>query len=152
MSKYIYIGSEEFRGSIKGVARFIRKGDLINPEDVGYFTHRYPDRIVDIEPSRPENSIDQKEIFQVLANQSDQINQLINLVKNQPVNQTVVLSSDQVERKEIARSIEIQEDSMANLMRVETSNIESRGSAGETKTEGLSVAEKIKLLRKVIKK
>ena len=151
MSKYLYIEKEEFRGSIKGIPRFIRVGDLINPEDVSYFLHRYPSRIVDIDPPKSESLNSKEEIFLALASQSDKINELINLVKSQPAAQTVVLSSDQVEKVESTRSISIQESSIANLMKVDTSNIESKGSVGETKTEGLSVAEKVKLLRKLKK-
>lgn len=149
MSKYIYIGNEEFRGSIKGVAKFIRKGDLINPEDVGYFSHRYPNSITCIDAPTPAvESLDKDEIYQVLADQSSKINQLIDLIKNQTP--TVIVSGSPVSNTvELQKSIEMQEGSMANLMKVDTSNIESQGSAGESKTTGVSVTEKIRRLQKL---
>jgi hypothetical protein len=154
LEQYIYAHYEEFRGSIKGTNRFIRAGDLIKPEDVSYFQHNYPDRILLKSSDTPINVPIDKEIYTLLSEQNKKIDKLIDIV-NSPNYQTVSLDTNVLtnsETNQSSKKIEIQDISVGSLLRINTTDIETQGTVGELKTEGESISDKInkmKLRRKI---
>ena len=154
MKRYKYISHQEFRGSIKGVNRFLKYGNLLHPEDVTYFKIYYPDRILyvegtfDAQEPTPQSHIDPG-ILEILNNQTSKIDTLIDAVKSGLVDRQVIYRESGVEVQQ--DSIAMREDSIAGLVSVGVSDIEFQGEIGETQTEGDSVMDKISKLKKRLK-
>lgn len=143
ISRYKYVHYEDFIGSIKGVNRFLKPGDILKDDDIPYFQQNYPDRIIDI--SQPK--IKDEEILNLIKNQSEKIDLLMNIVSTQQP-KTVYIKDNNVKINPISDdTISLKEDSIAKHVKID-SNIESQGSVGETKSEGDSVSNKIQMLKK----
>lgn len=152
--KYIYIENEEFRGSIRGVARFIRKGDFLNPEDVAYFKHHYPNSIVPVSTeveSKSQPELDEK-VLGILNEYSKKIDELLEVTKSITSVKEIIVTQPIVETKQIISPIQIEEKSLVSHVKINTQSIEAEGLAGEKRSEGSSVSDKIKLLRQKLQK
>lgn len=146
IQKFKYIHHEDFTGSIKGINRFLKPGDILKEDDIFYFQQNYPDRIINITEISNE-----KEILNLIKNQSEKIDLLMDFVKTQPKN-TIYIKDDiksipngTIQLKD--ETIKLKEDSIAKHVKID-SNIESQGNIGEIKSEGHSVSDKIQLLKK----
>ena len=154
MKRYEYVYHEDFTGSIKGVNRFLKLGDILHPDDVKYFQIHYPNRIIHIpgtyddEPNPPNlpPNLDPA-IVGILNEQSNKIDALINIVKNGFVSPGYIRGNIESQPD----SISMKEDSIVGLVNVNTSDIEVKGEVGESKKDGISVMDKISKLRKLKK-
>lgn len=151
MEQHIYIYHEEFRGSIKGVNKYLRAGDIIKPDDVDYFKHHYPDRILLKNGEVTNNTVIDKEIYSLLSEQNKKIDKLIDIVNSSSHQANTVSLDTRVltngKTNQSSERIEIQDTSLGSLLRVDTSDIKTQGTIGETKTEGASVLEKIRKIK-----
>lgn len=153
MTKYQYQYNKEFRGSVRGINRHIKSGDILNPEDIKYFLHHYPDRISLIEGpdeiieeiKKPDISNNESDILKILTEQSQKLNDLMEVVKNSKGNTVIYTEEDRTTTRQ--NTIEMQDSPLVNLLKVDTSDIISQGSVGEIKSEGISVKDKIKRLK-----
>jgi hypothetical protein len=145
MKRFKYIYHQEFRGSIRGVNRFLKPGDILRNDDIQYFQNHYPDHILDITETKLEPP-DNAELLKLISDQSQKLDALVDIVKtgiSQP--QYVVRPNGFIETPQ--ETISMKEDSIATLMKVDTSEIESQGTVGETVSQGISVTDKIRQLK-----
>jgi len=145
MSKYIYIGNEEFSGSIRGVIRYLKPGDTIYPEDVPYFLSRYPSKVAKVvEENYSEVHPD---ITRILSEQSKKIDKLLDLIDKSYIDAPLARREG-----EGRKSVSIDEISTAKLVKIDTSDIQHEGTAGEAVKKGSPVLKKVESLKKVLKK
>ena len=97
------------------------------------------------EIKKPDISNNESDILKILTEQSQKLNDLMEVVKNSKGNTVIYTEEDRTTTRQ--NTIEMQDSPLVNLLKVDTSDIISQGSVGEIKSEGISVKDKIKRLK-----
>jgi hypothetical protein len=159
-----YIGDEDLYFITGGSAHFIKKGQTIRDVDEAYFTKRYPNKIREIPgtTSKKDREMDVPSIdllglravvegqSKVIERQSDQIDKLIEVLtcNNQQVR---IVEPRHVNTDEIVNIPGIEKPKLETVFIpnvVNTDGITSQGVAGDMKTEGEEIDDKISKLKR----
>ena len=149
MAKYIYQHSKPLWFVNHGKTKILNDKEAIKPDDIEYIKQTYPDRIICIEEDikDPNNLLELKEI---VATQSNQIQELINILKTTGNNTQVIFksmdSSDTVFNSENKIKLNEPDFKPISTLDINSDDITVVGSAGDTvtSTSGIDISEKLK--------
>lgn len=157
MAKYIYKHTKPLWFVNHGKSKILNNDELIKPDDIDYIKQTYPGRILCIEEDIKESD-NLLELKSLVATQSNQIQELINVLKSTAGNTQVIIKSIDSSNvlPESENSIKIKEPDFrpSSALDINSDDITVVGSAGDsvTSTSGIDISEKLKKLSRLKKK
>lgn len=152
MAKYIYNYSKELWFINNGKSTIIKQGDLIKQDDIKYFLTNHPEKIICIEEDIIPDKDDLSDLKSLIASQSNQIKDLIDVIKSNPSQSTVIYKSTNSQDDGSVDTIKIEEPEFRlSIKDISTDDIIAvGGDSGDTlETSDIDLRSKLSKLSKL---